>query len=425
MQYLTVQNIDIPVVYVSGLSYSKQARLASNSRGFSRFRGFEPAEISLRIHISKPLADVCERDYMADIRSILSIEPVKDSDPTQFIYAQHILYPSLMFRITSMTWTAQADINGNIYDFEADLSLSGVECVKGEVNRRALRFTAEEQIELPDIEITCKGASYQIGNDSAVASFVLRPESAEIEVILGTDLTIIKDTPWLNDLVENEATLEISGYGAFYIVESNLVDGFLSLRGSKWPKQHEKTETYQDTDLSTILKSLAPQAGVHVSGQISHYLRRGGALSSIMDIQASAGFIVDFGANTPQFRPVPDYITPAVDFDLYVDEDIATEMITGLVWADGEHEVIAGSNPSIKVDSVFSSTSAKHAANCLAFAQYMQNSIRVEIPIDERIRHHSAMNIIKNDKKIACMVEDYVIDFALGVMTLDLHYLER
>lgn len=425
MQYLSVQNIDIPVVYVSGLSYSKQARLATNARGYSQFRGFESAEISLRISLKKAIADACGRDFRVDLQALLSIQPIKDSIPTEFIYANHILYPSLLFRLTSNTWTAQADHNGNIYEAECDFTFAGVECKKGEAVRRALQFTLDYQITLPDITLSCKGASYTIGESSSVASFVLRPEAAEIDVIIGTDLNVVMDAPWLMALVENEATIDIGDYGRFYVVESNLVAGILILKASRWPKQEEKTITYQDTDLSVILASLAPQAGVHASGQISHYLRRGGALASIMELQSAAGFIVDYGANTPQFRRVPEIIAPTIDFDLYVEDDIATELITGLVWADGEHEYIAGENPSLKINSCFSSTTAKHAANCLAYAQYIQNSIIVDIPIDERIKHHSAFNLLKNDKKIACMVEDYVIDFISGVMTLDLHYVGR
>lgn len=425
MQYISFQSFDIPLAYVTGLSYSKRARLATNARGFSRFRGFEAAEISLRLNINNAAALVSGSDPVADMQKIFALEAVKDSEPTQVVVADHILYPSLMFRVSTITKTVQADHAGRPIVMEADITLSGVECAKGETDRHSLAFTTEDQIELPDVTIECKGKSYQVGKDSTVSVLTLRPDSADIEVILGNDSAVVNDDPWLLSLAENKASVKIGDYGRFWIVSANLVEGILSLTGSRWPAQEAETQTFMDTDLSSILKYLVPSAKVMKSGKIDYYLRRGTPLQAVMELQQSAGFLVDYSHDWITFAPVPDLITPSVDFSLYIDNDIATEKITGLRWDDGMNEFTVDGAAMVSVHSCFRSDSSKHAVSCLDYARYMQNWIQVTVPYDSRIRHHSAVTVIKGAKYINCMVENYEIDFAGGQMTLDLHYVAR
>lgn len=425
MQYISFQSCDIPLAYVTGLSYSKRARLVTNARGFSRFRGFEAAEISLRLNVNRAAALVSDSNIVADMQKIFALEAVKDSEPTQVVVADHILYPSLMFRVSTITKTVQADHTGRPIAMEADITLSGVECAKGETERRALSFTPEEQIELPNIVIECQEKTYQVGNDSTVSILTLRPDSADVEIILGNDSAIVNDAPWLLSLAQKKASVTIGDYGRFWIVSANLVEGILSLTGSRWPAQEAETQTFMDTDLSVILKSIVPTAKVMKSGKIGYYLKRGTPLQAVVELQQSAGFLIDYSHDWVTFVSVPDYITPSVDFSLYLDDDIATERITGLRWDDGWNEFTVDGPAMVAVHSCFRSDSAKHPVSCLDYARYMQNWIQVTIPYDSRIRHHSAVTVIKGAKYINCMVEGYEIDFVGGQMTLDLHYVAR
>lgn len=422
METISFQNYTLPAIYVTGLSYSKSARLHTSSTGFARFLGFNPAEISLRLYVDAARAMVSERDFLTDFYAIQGMQVRGDAEPEQVIFAGNILYPALEFRITAITTTTEMDASGIPVAIEADVSLSGVRCTKGEAGRKALVFS--EDYTIPQLTITCGEKSLSIGVEVTIAGFVMTPEAVEAELLIGDDLSIASDKGWLLDLARNEATLSVDGYGDFYIISADLAEGVLSLKSSRWPKQKEETEVYTGVSLNTVLREIS---GLYadVSGAVGYYLRKGTELQAIADLQRSAGFLIDYAPSGTTFRAVPDAIVPDVDMDLYIDSDLATEQITGIVWRSPDALYTVGSNPSMQVESAFSSGTEAAARSCLKYMQYMQNSISITTVIDTRIKHHSAIYVIKDSQAIPCMVENYVFDFMAGTLELELHYVSR
>lgn len=418
---LTFQNLEIPIAYITALSYSKRARTHTTSRGFAQFLGFDAAEISLRVEVSYARATAAGRDFDEDLGKLLSLEVAVDSIPTQVVLAGHILYPSLEFRATSITRTIAADHNGAPYACEADITLSGVSVTKAETGRRAL--TLDEDATLPTVTITCKGASLEVGAEVAVSRLELHPDRLDAEFLIGDDSKIVEDAPWLIDLVQNEASISVGDYGSFYIVSASLVDGVLTVGASIWKKQNQLIMTFRNQPLGGILKTIYPQSRASVTGDVGYYLATGSALDCIRQLQSSAGFLIDY-RNGVHFVDVPSAIVPGEGANLYIDEDLATEEITGLIWKDTKATYTAGTNPTVTVQSAFTASDG-YAERCLSYYRYMQNSITLTTAIDPRIRHHSAIGISKDAQIIPCMVEDYVIDFVGGVMTVDCHYVDR
>lgn len=423
MQEISFQNYAFPAVYITGLSYTKSARLWTDGRGFARFLGFEPAEISVRIAIDAARAMACERDFIEDFNLLQSIPLVRDSIPTQVVYASHILYPSLEFRITSINRTIATDHAGLPIGIEADITLSGVACTKDETGRKALVFN--EAAILPDVTITCNGRELVVSAEFALSDLRVRPDALDAEILIGDDLSIVQDKPWMLALVENTATISVDGYGVFYIVSADLIEGALKIQASRWKPQTAETKTYQDSDLSAILADLAPDAVSGVSGGIKYYLRQGTALQAIKKLQSSAGFLIDYAPNSISFRDVPDALIPDVDFDVYLDSDMNFERINGAVWKDSENTYTVGTNPRVEVDSVFTGTDSRFADRCLKYAKYMQNYAIVTTSIDSRVKHHSMLNVIKGNQMFSAMVESFEIDFIAGSMQLELHSIKR
>ena len=422
MHELTVQGLTFPAAYITALSYAKRARTHVNSRGFARFRGYDASEISLRVTVDRARAMLAERDFEADVHSYLNLSPVPDSTPTIVSFADHLLYPSLQFRVSAVTCTMESDQNGFPVVMEADITLSGVAVTKHETTTKAVASDDDDAV--PAVTIRCKGKSLKVELDIKLSRLVMHPDYGEMEVVLGNDQQIVKDAPWMIDLVKNEATASIDGYGEYFIISANLVDGVLSAQLSAWKKLEPVVCSFSDSTLNEILHRLYP-GGVSIGslGQVDYAMLIGEPRSIIASLQESAGFLIDYRDGV-SFVPVSKSITPVDDFDVYLDDDLSTEEVTGLIWSDSAASHTAGSSPSVHVRSCFQS-SGGFAEQCLDFYRYMQNSIKITMAIDPRIRHHSAITVVKDDSRIPCMVEDYEIDFVGGVMTIDAHYVDR
>ncbi len=423
MRELTVQGLTFPAAYITGLSYAKRARTYVNPRGFARFKGYETSEVSLRIAVDRARAMIAERDFAADVHSYLvNLAPVPDATPTAIVFADHLLYPSLQFRISAVTCTVESDVNGFPCAMEADITLSGVAVAKHETDRKAV--ASDDADVMPAVSIRCKGKSLKVELDVKLSKLIMRPDFGEMEIVLGNDQQIVQDAPWMLDLVQNEATVSIDGYGEYFIIAASLVEGVLSMQLSAWKRLAPVVKSFSDATLNEILHGLYPGgSAIGALGHVDYAMLIGEPRSLIARLQESAGLLIDYRDGI-SFVAVPKSITPEDDFDVYLDDDLSTEEITGLIWADSAAAHTAGSSPTVHVKSCFQASQG-FAAECLAYYRYMQNRVRLTMAIDPRIRHHSAITVVKDDARIPCMVEDYEIDFLAGTMSLDAHYVDR
>lgn len=438
MQYLSFQDYDIPLVYVTALSYAKTARVYTNSTGFSRFAGFEAAEVSVRIYLNYGICAAIGEDFRQELTRWLYTEPDKATAPTYITLASHIIYPSLQFRVTSINKTPMGDKSGIIDEIEIDLTLSGVEVSKGEVQNRALNFTDSEMIQLPQVYILCKGERYPIGEETTLSQFQISPRLCELEICIGNDGNAVSDRGWLLDVVQESSQIEVEGYGKFYTVSASLVEGVLSLKASVYPKEMSQpiTKTLRNISIKDAIKAILPASLLSdyqiafdgLSAKIDNFIVRDTPINILNALQAGTGFITSFNGDKISFVEVPKSFTPTIDFDTYLDTDLVTEPISGLVWVDTVHEYSVGDvakSSAIRVDSSFTSSDSSVADSCLKYAQYMQNQITFTSALNPQIRHHSAFYITVSERAIPVMVEDYTLDFLSNIMTLDCHYVER
>lgn len=426
MKYLSIQDIDIPLPYVTAFSYSKVARVVQNHLGYARFRGYEPAEISVRIYISPAISMYSGTEYMDEINKYIDLQVDKESMATPVMLGGFPIYPSLKFKITSINKTVSADRNGFVESLELDLILSGVECVKEMARKRTL--AVDEIDELPEVDISCNGKHYSIGSESTISEITIQPYSAVVEIILGTDSDIVNETAWLKTPAENHAVFKIKGFHEFNIVKVDLVYGILRLTGSVFDNSMAKniTKTYLDSNLFDILSDMPCGLKVSVNEPVEYFLANGTNLDVLRQLQKSAGFLVDVKENSISVVDVPSSLESSVDLMLNVEEDLMTEPIDCVIWRDGIHEFTAGKTGTVlNVKSSFSSNSDIMAQNCLKFANYSQNSISITAPYDDRIRHHSVINLQKGSDVICAMVENFVFDLILNEMSLELHYISR
>lgn len=438
MQYLSFQDYDIPLVYVTALSYAKTARVYTNSTGFSRFAGFEAAEVSVRLYLNYGICAAIGEDFTQLLTRWIYAEPSKDTAPTYITLASHIIYPSLQFRVTSINKTPVGDQSGIIDEIEIDLTLSGVECSKAEVQNRSLNFTDSEVIQLPQVYILCKGERYAIGEETTLSQFQISPRLCELEICIGNDGNAVSDRGWLLDVVQESSEIEVEGYGRFYTVSASLVEGVLSLKASVYPKEMTQpiTKTLRNISIRDAIKSILPASLLSdyqiafdgLNAKIDNLIVRDTPINILTQIQAGSGFLTSFNGDKISFVEVPKSFTPTIDFDTYLDSDLVTEPISGLVWVDTVHEYSVGDvtkSSAIRIDSMFTSSDKTLAENCLSYAQYMQNQISFTTALNPQIRHHSAFYMMVSGRAIPVMVEDYTIDFLSNTMSIDAHYVER
>ncbi|MBQ8036480.1 MAG: hypothetical protein IJ268_05745 [Proteobacteria bacterium] len=432
MQYLVWGSVQIPLCFVSGFSYSKRARTVEHSGGYISARGFEAAEISVKVTISRAFALACELDFDKYYRMIDEMAVTKDGEQGAVTLGGYPIYPELNFALTNINRTYVTDLSTNAaHTIEADLVLSGTSCVKEVSRERTLIFDEDDvAIELPKVTIACGGKSLAIQDTASICGFTTTPDRLDLEILLGQDTQTVERDGFLTDLIGKQATVKCElpqGDVTFNVIECMLIDNLLSISGSVFTEaaSQEVTKTFADCDLADILRDVCDQAGVEadikVSGQIDYYLQKATPLNALRELQGSAGFIVSIQGNKVTVVDVPDSISAQKSVSGVISDDSLKETISGIVWRDGHHEHTAGDDKGeiVKLDACFMSDEAGFATKALRFAQYRRNALRIDAPIDDTIGSHSQVKIAKDDSEIAVLCEYPSFDWLAGTMSIE------
>lgn len=431
MELLDCGKISIPACFVRSISWTKQAKTIKHYGGYVSARGFEATEISVKVSVDVQTCSVFGYKPENIYTMIEGIKTDKIDEPGVFRWFGYAIYPELEFALTNINKTYTSDRVGGVSpSIDIDMVFSGVRAVKNVNRERALSL--EPIKDLPRAVLSVDNKELEVQDSLQITKFLTTFDGLELDIDIGSDLDFVSRDAFFNDLINDGVVLVDlpQGKTKYYIISASLVDEYLSIIGSVFPKQAAQTlvKTYQNTTLKEVLKDICTQAGIEcsvlVSGSVEYYLAFGAPLDLLKDLQNSAGFIMSIRQGKITFADVPDAIFGSVEI-VYNDmlSDGATEPINGLYWYDGIHQDTAGiiDKTSKKVLSAFRSD-AKYADECLKFAMYSQNSIVVDCDILESIDAHSEILINSNGTIVNALAEFCEFDWINNTMRMECHW---
>ena len=427
MQNLQCADFELPLCFVQAVSWTRRAKTVQHVGGYVTSRGFESAEISVKLRIDFA---VC-KTFGIDPHQIFSAIDATATDRTSqsgvFYLGKYAVYPSLEFALTNINKTYSPELGL----MECDCVWSGVKAVKNVSRENAL--TVDPSDALPVITISYGGKSLVMQDFCSLNQFVTMPDAVNLSMTLGSDLDLVNRKGFMTDLL-NGGTVTANlptGTVVYYVVSADLTDERLTITGSVYPPTSSKiiTKTYKDTRLKAIVDDLCAIGGINgeciADGDIDYFLAAGTPLENIKALQQGAGFITSVRAGRLTCADVPAALQADEEISyIEMDQDSDVEHVSGCVWYDGINARQSGTidKNSIMIRSPFSS-SADYSAKRLAFERYNRNSIVVKCEIMQNIDAHSVVSVQSNDSIINCMVEWFETDWINNMMSLELHYI--
>ncbi len=425
MYYLSWADQQIPICFVTGLSYAKRAKVIEHTGGYVSTRGFEAAEISVQIQVTRSACMAFDLNFDEEVAKVRSLRADKDSPSGGVTLGGYPIYPELQFALTNINTTFNADSVAGVSVYACDLVLSGVECTKEVCRNRALEFAPETVI--PSVSLKCKGKKLILQDGNQISGLITSPNDCEVECILGADSQKASRKGFIQDVIDEGGTIEIdlpSGLTVFNVISASLNGNILSLTGSIFPESayQAETKTFRNKDIKEIVETLLRDCGaddidVRISGMVDYFRMSKSPLETLEDLQNSAGFIVNARANKITVAWVPDIIDAQKDIEGTIIDDDAHERIAKVLWKDGLHEVEAGdgNGETIEINSCFSSSDKSFAGHVLAYRRYNATFIAIEGVIDNEIGHHSQVGVLKDDTSVPCIVDFYQCDWVNGI----------
>lgn len=430
MLNLTCGAFSVPLMCVQSISWQKKSRLVTHVGGYVSSRGYEPAEISVKIQVNYTILKQLGMDADSIYSTIRDVVTDRKSISGVFYIGGYPIYPELEFTPTNINKTYITD-TAKTGIIDVDMVFSGVKCVKEVVRERALEL--DPVLAIPELVLSVGEKELVIQDSLSLNEFVTQPDSITFTLSIGSDMDLVSRDGFLDALLENGVvTADLpQGKTKYYIVDASLVEEQLSVTGSIYPRQALKvlTRTYQDTSLKAILEDLANEAGIDIicktDGDISYYCAFGNPVQCIKELQTSAGFIMSYRQGKLTCVNVPEYIDGQQELEyLEITQDSGTEPLRGVYWFDGVNQITAGvlDATAQKIYSVFRSNDKSYADRCLKFMQYQGKVISVSTDIEQNIDSHSAVWVRSNDKEIQCVVEWYELDWLNNTARYELHY---
>ena len=433
MQYLSWASVQIPLCFVTGLSYRKTAKTVEHTGGYISARGFETAEISAQVEVTRAKCMAMGINFNEWYSLLDGLTVKQDGESGTVTIGGYPLYPELKFALTNKNTTHVTDMATSApVSIACDLALSGVECVKEVVRQRSLEFVAES-LPMPKISLTVNGKTLVVQDSTTVLQLNVTPNACELELCLGSDRQNVNRDAFLKSLVdEKTATVTLGlplGDVTYHIIWADLSNGILQISGSIFTEAANQTvtETFEDCDIADIIQYLCDKldmdADIRVHGHVDYYRLNDAPMAALEALQSSAGFVVSSHLAKVTFAFLPDSVTSQKTLEgLTIDEDGMNELVSGIVWRDGENEFTDGdsSGEVLRVESVFRSGESTWAKQCLRWSQYRANDLVVSGDLVPEIRHHSQVAIPKDNGEVVGIVDYFVMDYVSNAMRLEI-----
>ena len=438
MQYLTFNNLQIPLSCVTGLSYSRNANIVPNRDLSCRCLGINPIQVQIQLTISPY---TCYSDtfkgsksaFLELSRTVSQIRPSKADKPSFIQIGDSIIIPQMKFMLISTNLTYQSDRLGNLQEIQVSWTLGGSQVVKDE--NRNIELKANNKGLFPKVTLHCKGKSIECSQDISVADLRVSGFKCLIRLVLADTYTEIDRDTWLADVNNADDTyFEIDGYGKFYVAESyiiydNWVNFELTKFSKKWYQRYTETLISKDSlfTLADVFKPVKGDIAVKSKAKFEYFRFDDTPVNVLRNLQDSLGYLIGLRNDKIYLYDSPDKIDLGqVTYDYVLDNDVMTTPITKVIIRDGYGEYTSGDDTgeTFSVNAICRVT--KDASeNVLKYAQFNQNMLVLTIPLESRINIGSIVNVNTGDKIIPCVVTEFDADFLQNSMTLELHYVER
>lgn len=433
MYYFEFGDIKLPLSCITGLSYSKAGNIIETSKLSCKCNGINNIQVQVQLTLNNAICSAVNLDFMELARKLVHVRP-SDKSPEYIIVAGNILIPQLKFMISSVNYTYQSDRLDNLSAIDMNLTLAASQVVKDEDRNTFLRAGEFDDI-LPKVFIHCNGESVRCVQDIGIADFRLNATKGYLELCLSDTYMETSKNGWLVQLNNSpNSYVEIEGYGNWYILTANLVDCWLTLELTKFPKEfyYQRIETLlSNNNKEYNLKDLfnSDIIDVKTAATFTYYKFDDKPINVLYNLQDSLGYLI--GVRNDKiylYDPPTDipYSNNIVTYDYVLDSDTMSFEFTKVILRDGVNEYTIGDDTgeTFFVNSLCR-TNKDSAERVLKYIRFNQNMITMTIPLEKRINIGSIVNVNTGDKIIPCVCTEYDIDFLSNEMKLELHYVNR
>ena len=203
MKYLTLGDLQIPLCFVSNVSWSKTSKTTTASDGRVRARGFGAVEVSLRLSLDVPTCSAWGLSASEWIDKLSNLPVERTTGAAQLQIGELTVYPSVLFAISSINTTESSDASSTAASLiECDITLSGVATTKA-VSRNEQLAKADAQVVIPDVTIGIDGSAntIQLKDTYAINEFVRGAASIRLGFSVGDDLALPDRESFFNEFV--------------------------------------------------------------------------------------------------------------------------------------------------------------------------------------------------------------------------------
>lgn len=421
MKYFKYSNISIPLSCIAGLSYSLLGNIIPLRNLSFKCTGINPIQVQVQIILNK--STCYEADFLELARQLGNIPPFFNEEPDNISIADNIILPQMQFMLSSVNSSFQSDRLGNLQEVQINWTFSGSRVIKDE--NRKLQLSLDSQSLIPKTTLTCKGKSVECANDISITEMKLSAFTGTVELLFADTYTEVDRDSWFVDVADNESYFEIDGYGKYYIVESTMIDNWITYKLSKFDvswMQHV-TKTYLEDDYT--LANVFPSADVTSKAAFKYFKMDDTPYNVLFKLQNILGFCIGLREDKIYLYDLPDKLPSAtITYDYTLDNDLMTKPISKVIIRDGIIEYSAGDDKgeTYYVDSICRLSSGT-ADRLLKYVEFNHNMIILTLPLDTRLNIGSLVNVYNGDKLFNCICTEYELSFLDNTMTLELHYL--
>ena len=424
MQYFQCGKVQIPLVLCSGMSWTRTARTVKRRGGYETALGFEAVEVSIRAIYDYGIIKECGLDPVELYRDLSMLVTECTDNPDRLVVGGFEPLHSLLFALISCNKTQVYD-SAFSPSMELDLVFAGVRCKK-EVSRN-LVLSDERSGEMPSLRLKKGEKIIDLKDSYSITQCIQRENSVSIAFLVRDDMTLI-EREFIN-LTDGACKVVFNGR-EYAIVSCQIDDNLVQIEGSFWPiaAQRPFVRTYRDTDLSTIIKDIAREAGVEIDcrikGDVEYYLNSLSPMEAIAAIVESCGALSYWRGGKLLICDVPDVVQAGTTLEAEVSaSDGQTEPLTACVWSDGIISKTAGDakGTGIIIQSVYHGESKENA--CLKRGKFSQHEIVCNAPAREDVEAGSAFMISIENSVINALIRSFECDWITGQGMYTLNYL--
>ena len=348
MKYLTLGDLQIPLCFVSNVSWAKTSKTTTASDGRVRARGFGAVEVSLRLSLDVPTCSAWGLSASEWIDKLSNLPVERTTGAAQLQIGELTVYPSVLFAISSINTTESSDASTTAASLiECDITLSGVATAKA-VSRNEQLAKADAQVVIPDVTIGIDGSAntIQLKDTYAINEFVRGAASIRLGFSVGDDLALPDRESFFNEFVAR-GFVEADGV-KWYVVDGLILDNEIAVTCSALPAksmQSAHRTWIKGASLRSIFVELGAMCGASsvdcgIDGAIDYYLLNGSPLEALQAIASDVGAIIYAQNDVIRILPTTRkqdiaYALPLKETQFDVIEDNRGEGFGGVDWCDG------------------------------------------------------------------------------------------